>query len=1162
MRVTVLFGLVLFWGAAFNQPRAVAQDAGSQTVFQLGTFDRSSYEFADGDPKQPVNFVVGKSDPAKDWYGMQAVAVFSGAKESGVDAAPRAIHFSLSGAPASAYKLHVAVLIVSQAVPALRVSVNGKVGTFYLHPRLDYSNGDQWDSFDPAYSFAEVEVAFPGNYLHKGDNAITLQAVEDADIPEGTIAYDAIALSRDTVKFRSEASSAQIVPTVFYKQQGGELDELVDVFVRYGRAAKAGSVVDLTVDGKHYHGALRGGQDFGEEKVEFAVAEFPAKSAAEALWSVSGRREHFDVEIDPQKKWTLYLAPHIHLDVGYSDYQAKVAAIHSHAIDEAMEMTAAHPDFRFSLDGMWPLEQFMKTRTPGQRARAIDAIKKQQLFVPANYANLLTGFPTVETLIRSLYPSADFSRDHGTAFNYATITDVPSWSWSYASVLAAAGVDELLGGSNNYRAPVLLQGRLNEDSPIWWEGPDGGKVLLWYSRHYQQMEMLFQRKPVLAAGRDTVPLFLQMYERPGYRADAAIIYGTQVENSDLVAAQAELAEKWNAEYAYPRIEYSGFHDALAKIAKQFGDDIPVMHGDGGPYWEDGIASDAYYAAMERQNESRAPSAEKLATLSTVVNPLLAADKAGLDAMWRNMVLMDEHTWDSYNSVSQPASREAQEQLRIKDQYAVNAKAQVDWLAKNSMAAIVNSIAAGRGSLVVFNTLNWKRSGPVFVDVDESDEIVDAATGAVAPMEVLSNHNGLNHVRFVAEDVPAVGYKVYTVRKGQKTLLHVTDQKLDSTVMESPYYRVTLDATSGAVRSVYDKELKRELVNQQAAYRFGQYLYVTGADKGPNTVLQYSPVAPKPQLEVHPASGGSLVSVVRTPEGWVARMKSSDVNTPEIVSEVRLFDHEKKIEFTEDVDKAKEGSKEAVYFAFPFAMSAPEFRYEVQNGVVDPAKDMYPGAGHEWFSAQHWVSVEQDGVAGSVMPLDASLVTLGDIFRGKWPEKFGERQGTVFSYVMNNYWDTNYAAEQGGHFRFRYVVTSAATTDAAALSRVGWEEATPLEVDAVADQDKASDAPRPLTAEAGSFLDAADPDLLLETWKPAEDGNGTVLRFLDLGGAARTVTVRMPLLHLEKAWETDAVERDKQPLAIVGGDGFQVAVRPHEIVTVRVVGSDVLKPPAL
>jgi len=52
-----------------------------------------------------------------------------------------------------------------------------------------------------------------------------------------------------------------------------------------------------------------------------------------------------------------------------------------------------------------------------------------------------------------------------------------------------------------------------------------------------------------------------------------------------------------------------------------------------------------------------------------------------------------------------------------------------------------------------------------------------------------------------------------------------------------------------------------------------------------------------------------------------------------------------------------------------------------------------------------------------MPLDASLVTLGDINRGAWPTTFGERPGTIFSYAMNNYWHTNYRARRAATFDF-------------------------------------------------------------------------------------------------------------------------------------------------
>ena len=70
-----------------------------------------------------------------------------------------------------------------------------------------------------------------------------------------------------------------------------------------------------------------------------------------------------------------------------------------------------------------------------------------------------------------------------------------------------------------------------------------------------------------------------------------------------------MVDEWNKIYAYPRLKYSGFAEAIGYIAGQFGDSIPVVRGDGGPYWEDGIASTARSAALERTTEQRALGAE-------------------------------------------------------------------------------------------------------------------------------------------------------------------------------------------------------------------------------------------------------------------------------------------------------------------------------------------------------------------------------------------------------------------------------------------------------------------------------------------------------------------------------------------------------------------------
>ena len=1118
-------------------------------LWRIGRDDGSSAEFNDGTPRTHVVYDTVRSQPGQNWYAY-APAALPG-KPLTVETAPRSVVFSLTGPPLPAYRLTVSVIIEHSSVPDLAITIDGRRGRFVLHPKLDDSMGDTMDAFFPAYSRAQVLCDIPGSWLHPGRNEIGLQPVSpsDQEVPDAGFNYDAIQLEPLA---QLPPVTARAEPTLFYQNRDGALHERVDVFVRYAQHLRSNQV-SLRLGGQTFIGHLDPEDDFGEQRVSFLVPEFSANASAQIQADLNGRKQQFSQTLQPQKKWTLYLIPHVHLDIGYTDYQAKVAAIHARILDEAMDLADKHPGFRFSTDGEWNLEQFLHSRTPEEQKRIVQAIREQKIYIPAQSSNLLTGFPTAETLIRSLYPSADFSRRYGTPYNYANITDVPSYSWSYASILAAAGIPFFAAGSNNDRAPVLLLGHLNQRSPFWWEGPDGSKVLLWYSRHYMQMQFLFGLPPLTETGEEMLPLFLQMYEHPGYRADAAIVFGTQVENTDLFPQQAELAGTWNAVYAYPHIQYSGFHDAMAAIAQQFGDSLPTVRGDGGPYWEDGIASDARFAALERQNESRAPTAEKLATISTLVNPHLAVNRADLSAMWGNMVLMDEHTWTSWNSVSDPASQEAVRQLRVKDSRAVTADALRDNLLRSSMAALADSINAGVNSLIVFNGLNWKRDGDVTIDLDRGWEIADPATGHAVPYVTLSDGPNYQSVLFRAKDVPPMGYKVYLLRESAAQPPH-PQPAAATTTLETPFYRVELDPETGSIRSLYDKQLGRELVDAASPWRFGQYLYVTGGDREPNSILQYRAVSPRPVLQVHPAEHGRLLSEERTPWGWRVEMESSTVNTPAIHTEIRLFNDEKKIELIEDLEKKPELKKEAVYFAFPFAMSHPDFRYEIQNGVVDPAKDMYPGAGHEWFSVQHWVSVEQNGVSATVMPLDAALVTLGDINRGAWPDSFGQRTGSIFSYVMNNYWHTNYEAEQGGEFRFRYVITSAARTDAPALSRLGWEEVTPLEHDQIRTQDKAVDRLEPLPGGESSFLSVSDPDVLVDTWKPAEDGHGTILRLIDLGGAERTIAIETRRLHLTQVVRTDAVERDGENIAVDTPHTFRVEIRPHQILTLRLLGA--------
>ncbi len=364
--------------------------------------------------------------------------------------------------------------------------------------------------------------------------------------------------------------------------------------------------------------------------------------------------------------------------------------------------------------------------------------------------------------------------------------------------------------------------------------------------------------------------------------------------------------------------------------------------------------------------------------------------------------------------------------------------------------------------------------------------------------------------------------------------------------------MTVDENSGALAAIYDKQLRRDIVDSGSPYKFGQYLYVTGGD-GNTQMINPFPALPPGELTVHPASQGKFLGVEQMPWGQSVRLTSSAPNTPDIQTEILLFNDQKKIEFRYRVHKNYTNDKEAVYFAFPVAASNPQFSFATQQGWIDPAHDLMKGGSLEWFNVQQWMAVHDANLAVGIVPLDASLASFGDINRGKWPGEFKPKTGTIFSYAMNNYWHTNYRAGQGGDFTFRYTVTSAAQLDGSAMSQLGLQEMRPMEVNHVVSQDKVGDPERPLPAAGESFLETTNPNIGLVTWKKAEDGNGMILRLQELSGKSSETTVHFLHSNLEAAQLCSGVEEDISNVPVVN-NAVSLTLKPFEVVTLRVLTS--------
>jgi alpha-mannosidase len=1144
-------GLIFVIAAFLVAPaRLGAQQTQGQIIWQIGAFDQTSREFGhefdlNSENLKPV-FTVGQSHPL-DWPASQTTST---SETGGKPATPYTIVFNLDK-PEGSYRLTIAALLVNPAVPDLLVQINGHTGRYFFHRKISYYAGDdRGDS--PIYGGDTVEIELPASFLKAGQNTLVLTAAEDADNPgaRASLIYDALKLTHEPGG--KLEPTAVVKPTVFYRQNGNEV-----TWVTVTSPEKLnGGKVELTVGTQKLEAALQGGNDFGQERVEFDVPEFSGPTAASVTIHADGRTYHSNTIVSPQRKWTIYFVPHAHLDIGYTDYQAKVAELQSRNIDKLLAFLPQNPGMRFSLDGSWVAQNYFATRDEETKKRFLQYVHEGKVGVPAQYANLLTGYASLEELIRSLTYTHELHRTEGVPFDYANITDVPSITWSYTSVLHAAGIKYFAEATNVDRGPMVLIGKWNEKSPFWREGPDGSKVLMAQTRQYSQLWFVCDLPPTVGNCRQGLPAFLQQFAAPDYKPDAVLMYGSQLENTDARLSEPEFLAKWSATYAYPKFILSTFPDYFRYIEKNYGSQLATVHGDGGPYWEDGVGSDAKNTAIDRNTQSRALAAEEMATVSRFLNPSLAVPRELLNRIWTNLLLYAEHTWTSWDSVYRPDSQESVGQLATKDAYVTESQQAVNTLAKASLSQIAYQIHMPSSSLMVFNSLSWPRSELVEMDLGTDAVIAEYPGKTLVPFEVLSEGARYRHVRFLSKDVPAMGFKCYALETKRGENANAAAAKLAtqtySETMENAYYRVQVDTASGAVKSIFDKQLNRELVDVGSPYRFNQYLYVEGGGKPPTQIVYMRKSLALAQLKVTASSGGRIVGLRKTPYGQVLTLEAHGVHTPLVRTEILLYEGEKKVEFVNHVTKDPVRDKEAVYFAFPVASAKPSFQYEIQNGWVDPSKDMMKGAGVEWFSVGHWVKASSPEADVAIVPVDTPLVTLGDINRGVWPEQFAPKRATIFSYVYNNYWHTNYRAEQGGEATFRYVMTSGSALAPQDLARLGRAAMTPLEADEVIDQDKVGNPTRPLEPTPTSFLEVQGSGVVAEDWKAAEDGNGTVLRLIETAGTESNATVRFPMLRLEHAWLCTAMEDEIKEIRI-GGSSLQIALKPHEIVTLRIFG---------
>jgi len=1093
-------------------------------LWSIGTPNGSPIEFAPGS-RDALTFEVGTSVASRDFAGQHHGSVgFDGQ----VRERPYTIRFDLPAVPARSCQLLLDLIYRSGAPQRIQVSVNDRRGIFPVRPAPKASSdGEEANAMLLAQQQLLVEV--PASWLVAGRNQITI-----TPLGLGYLDYDAIRFVEDEDAVPVDRT-VRLRPTIFFLEHEGTLNERCELEVPFQEAIR-NAPLTLKVGTFELTRTLNSGEfDFGvlTETLDIPVPARTVTASIEVRLGTTTLRSTSPFQ--PAKQWKVFVCPKVHNDVGYTDLQPHVNELDNRNTDTALEIMDRFPFYRFNFETSWLVENYLDCRSPAWQERFISHAAEGRAVINAFYLNLMTGICTGEELYRAMYYTHALHRQHGSNFDFACLTDAPSHTWFLPSLLSEVGVRAFSNGSNQTRAPILHFSHLNEDSPFYWEGLNGERILMWFARSYTQWKRLtgpdfFGSVASLDYLHLSVPQFLNRYLREDYVPDAVMIYGAYVDNAAIPeTGEAELVEAWNRLYAYPQLVVASDAEYFNYIEQNFRDRLPIHRGDAGAYWEDGVASSAQATRLNRQTQQTLPIAETAAAFATWFNDRNRYPLQDFHQAWKNVMFYDEHTWGAHNSVSQPDREFVTRQWEIKESYATRAHLDARNLLARGFNRFCQNIAVHGDTVLAFNFQNWPRTAPLEVEIGAGQYLVDLTTDTPVPLDLILAKDGYQRVRFLATDVPPMGYRGYAIRSLTPPAA-ATPQPVETNVLENQFYRLVVDLNSGGLKSAYDKRAQRELIDPVAPYTLNQYLYVTGGEG--SLILNHTFGTPPADLTIHSPSEVRVIEHLSTPLGERHRLRATAPNTPLLEVEYRLYHHSPRIDIVNTFDKQETRSKEAVYFAFPFAATRPEFACRIQNGWCRPNEDQLPGACREWFTPQNVVHLRDSSFDIAWASPDVPLVTLTDINRGRWPTHLEIRNGHLFSYALHNYWFTNYRAQQGGHFEFRYSITSGTRLSPVDLARFDVDTRSPVVaypfVSSFSARAGSTHAPLASTA---SLIEIPDPNLQVVVLKAAEDGDGFILRLQEISGTNGETTLEFPYLRLLEAHRCNGMEVPQEALPV-------------------------------
>jgi alpha-mannosidase len=879
------------------------------------------------------------------------------------------------------------------------------------------------------------------------------------------------------------------------------------------------------------------------------------------------------------KAYTIHCTGHAHIDMNWLwNWPETVATVNDTftTVDRLMD---EFPDFHFS-QSQTSIYQILEDYLPELTARVKARVAEGRWEITSSQwvegdKNLASG----EIIARHLlYTRRFFKQHYGLAYADINIDwepDTFGHAWTVPTILAQGKVTTYY----HHRAA-------NGPRLYWWQGKDGARLLAFddRARGYNGQ---------INAG--IINGLLEFEQETGLQ-DFLFVFGVGDHGGGPTRRDLVMAVQMADWPIWPTVKLStnrAFYDAAAKAQN-----LPVVDGEQNFVFEGCYTSQSNIKRANRKSENALVEAEMAALLGRgVLGMAYPAD--ALYQGWRDTMFNQFHdilpgsgihaTYEYaqglyQNTLAQTTMAKTRALRAIANQVDVMPACGCGGAAGSEPGANVGpGIGGGPGEIrgdatisrvgaggvccdpfVIFNPNPWTRSEVVTVPLwdrewhDDARLIVRDEAGNAVHAQVVERNPGWGHsqigVAFPATNVPGLGYRAYSVMEAPVGLTATGASADRLGTIENEFYRVEVDAATGAIAHLVDKETGIDFVPEGG--RIG--------------LLEYELEAPHPMtawvlgqvVKRVPLSNGAADSPLAGP--YVATVRTDmSYGDSKFTQVITLYSGIKRIDFHLEANWLERGAPEigvpTLRVNFPLAVTGPTATYEIPNGSItrptDP-KALWSQSNVYFQPKYNAGNSKADMCSGEVPALKwadltgahASGQTIGLTVLNDTKYGFQAQGTTLRMTLIRSSYDPDPLPELGVHKIAFAVVPHVGALDVSEATRQGYAFNLPLNT--VGTTQHGGSLPG-----AQGFAEILTSNVMLSGMKKAEDSDALIVRLYEMEGQATTAQVKLAAA-LAPA-DAPAVQTDIMEEAIAGNTAkmacgvLSVNLPPYGMATVKI-----------